>query len=264
MGRVPATKLNQLERALPEGLLVDAAWLEARGYSAQLRKKYVASGWLEKPAHTLYRRPRGTIGWEQVVISMQMLLGLPLVVGGRTALELRGLGHYLARETAEIHLYGPKPPPAWLKALPLEARFVVHNSARLFPVSDGAAPTIDEFTTLPWGRWDWKMALSTPERSVLELLDELPARESFHQVDKLFEGLSSLSPRRLQPLLEACRSVKVKRLFFFFADRHAHAWLKRLDKATIDLGSGNRELVKGGRLDPTYRITVPEDLDGVR
>jgi hypothetical protein len=57
--------------------------------------------------------------------------------------------------------------------------------------------------------------------------------------------------------------VKVKRLFFYFADRHHHAWLKRLDKSAIDLGTGKRMLVKGGKLDPTYQITVPEDPDGV-
>ncbi len=61
----------------------------------------------------------------------------------------------------------------------------------------------------------------------------------------------------------AFTNVKVKRLFFFFADRHQHAWLKRLDKKAIDLGSGNRVLVKSGRLDKRYRITVPGDLDGV-
>jgi len=55
----------------------------------------------------------------------------------------------------------------------------------------------------------------------------------------------------------------VRRLFFFFADRHQHSWLKHLDKDAIDLGSGNRVLVKGGRLDKRYRITVPGDLDGV-
>ena len=56
---------------------------------------------------------------------------------------------------------------------------------------------------------------------MLELLDELPERETFHQVDMLMEGLTNLSPRRLQKLLADCRSVKVKRLFFFFADRHS-------------------------------------------
>ncbi len=80
----------------------------------------------------------------------------------------------------------------------------------------------------------------------------------------LMEGLTNLSPRRLQGLLESCRSVKVKRLFFFFADRHPHAWLKRLDKHTVDLGKGKRLLVKGGKLNSTYHITVPEEMDAIR
>ena len=58
--------------------------------------------------------------------------------------------------------------------------------------------------------------------------------------------------------------MKVKRLFFYFADRHQHAWLKQLDKNVIDLGKGKRMLVKGGTLDRTYEITVPKDLNGVR
>jgi len=89
----------------------------------------------------------------------------------------------------------------------------------------------------------------------------LPKHESFHQADALMEGMTDLSPRRLQTLLEACASVKVKRLFLFFADRHRHAWLSRLDTSGIDLGSGKRVLVKGGKLDPRYKITVPADLE---
>jgi hypothetical protein len=29
----------------------------------------------------------------------------------------------------------------------------------------------------------------------------------------------------------------------------------------LDLGSGKRVLVPGGRLDPTYNITVPRDME---
>jgi hypothetical protein len=105
---------------------------------------------------------------------------------------------------------------------------------------------------------------SSKERALLELLDELPHRESFHQADMLMEGVTDLSPRRLQTLLEACASVKVKRLFFFFADRHRHVWRSRLDMERVDLGAGKRVLVKGGKLDPTYQITVPSDLVGER
>ncbi len=278
MAKRSTTKLNQLERGLPEGLLVDAAWLTRQGYSTALRSQYVASGWLEQPARGVYSRPRGFLRWQQAVISLQTLLGVTLAVGGRSALELQGFAHYLAHDIEAVHLHGPQPPPTWLAKLPLPVRFVYRNDHRLFvdppadlgvslsPVggSEGRTPSDPKhFVVHLWGQWDWPLVLSTPERAILELLDELPDRESFEQADKLMGGLANLSPRRLQALLTQCRSVKVKRLFFFFADRHAHAWLKHLDKDAIDLGTGKRLLVKGGKLDRTYQITVPEGLDAV-
>ena len=273
-------KLNYLERILPEGLLVDAAWLSKRGYSTSLRSQYVSAGWLQQPARQVYRRPRGPLGWQQVVISLQTLLRCRLTVGGRTALELEGYAHYLPQRTKEVHLYGPERPPMWLDNLRTGVRFLYHNSHRLFPTQEmpragrgvvstahrtrGAHPDSQStFLVQPWGQWDWPLTLSTPERALLELLDELPEQESFEQVDKLIEGLANLSPQRLQKLLVSCRSVKVKRLFLFFADRHQHAWAKRIRQENIDLGKGKRMLVKGGKLDPTYQITVPEDLVGV-
>jgi Transcriptional regulator, AbiEi antitoxin, Type IV TA system/Transcriptional regulator, AbiEi antitoxin N-terminal domain len=274
--------LNRLERDLPEGLVVDAAWLRKRGYSRQLLNHYTGNGWLEQPARGVYQRPRGKLGWQQVVISLQALLQWPLVVGGRTALELQGYAHYLPRELKEVHLYGPKPPPGWVEKLPLDVRFAYHNGSKLFrkdPITRGLSslnwnlkqdhgksndPIHGSWTIQPWGQWEWPLTLSTPERALFELLDELPSHESFHQVDMLMEGLSNLSPRRLQKLLVDCKNVKVKRLFFYFADRHPHAWLKRLDKDAIDLGEGKRMLVKNGKLNKVYLITVPEDMDGIQ
>src|SRR5271163_3694017 len=91
-------KLNQLEHSLPEGLLVDGAWLTRHGYSRSLQTQYVGAGWLEQPARGVYRRPRGALSWQQAVISLQTIIGTnPLVVGGRTALELQGFAHYLSR-----------------------------------------------------------------------------------------------------------------------------------------------------------------------
>lgn len=278
MGEHRYTKLNQLEHDLPEGLVVDAAWLSRNGYSTALRSKYVATGRLEQPVRRVYRRSRGSLGWEQVVISLQTLLSQPLVVGGRTALDLQGFAHYVSDSVREVHLYGDAPPPSWLAKLELGVAFHFHNAARLFPampvpvsapdlgafVLKTSAETDAHFTIQTWGQWDWPMILSTPERALLELLDELPARESFHQVDMLMEGLVNLRPGRMQRLLTECQSVKVKRLFFFFADRHPHAWRKRLDATAVDLGHGKRMLVRGGRLDKRYQITVPEDLNGVQ
>lgn len=274
-------KLNRLQRELPEGMLVDAAWLEAKGYSSSLRSQYVTAGWLDQPARRVYRRSRGPLQWEQVVTSLQTALNYPLTVGGRSALEAQGYAHYLGATVREVHLYGPERPPTWLSALPLDVTFRYHNSRRLFP-DDPSVParvratphgafaeeqpaslTPGGFMIAPGGMISWPLRFSSPERAVLELLDELPDHETFHQVDMLMEGMANLSPRRLQELLGSCRSVKVKRLFFFFADRHQHRWIGQIDKSVVDLGSGKRVLVKGGMLDPHYHITVPADLNGV-
>jgi len=256
------TKLNRLQRELPEGLLVDAAWMERHGYSSSLRSQYVSAGWLMSPAPRVYRRSRSSLTWLQVVASLQDLLECRLTVGGRTALEQQGYAHYLATSLQEVHLYGPKRPPTWLNSLPLELKFHWHNSLSLFPEEEHVTMKAGRSTLVdPTGlAMALSIRVSSKERAVLELLDELPDRESFSQVDALMEGVTDLSPRRLQGLLEGCRSVKVKRLFFFFADRHQHAWRGKLDLSRIDLGSGKRSLVKGGRLDKRYNITVPADL----
>lgn len=275
MGVQNRDKLNRLEHALPEGLLVDAAWMERNGYYRSLRSQYVAAGWLEQPARGVFRRPRGSVGWEQVVISLQTLLEFPVSVGGRTALELQGYAHYLSQSHNSIHLYSDKKLPTWVTRLNLESPFVVHNRRRFLPAMDcpqnihslsERSPAEDglllegALRVTRWGQWAWPFVMSAPERAILELLDELPENESFHSVDVTMEGLVNISPRRMQSLLEQTSSVKVKRLFFFFANRHQHSWLKRIDREKITLGKGKRMLVNGGKLDPEYQITVPADL----
>jgi len=274
-----AGKLNQLQSLLPEGLLASAAWLEKKGYSQPLRSQYVSSGWLDSPARGVYRRPGGELQWQHVVVSLQYLLEIPVTVGGRTALELHGFTHYVSDHgPTEIHLYSNRSLPGWVGKLTLSSHFVYHNAKKLFreePIARGLGHAnwnwADDLlesndaihgamTQIAWGQWNWPITLSTPERAILELLDELPKRETFHQVDMLMEGLRTLSPRRLQKLLEDCRSVKVKRLFLWFAERHDFRWLKQIQVDRIDLGKGKRQIVRGGRLDTKYLITVPEDM----
>lgn len=71
--------------------------------------------------------------------------------------------------------------------------------------------------------WCWPLKVSSPERAILEALDELPAHATFDNLDMIFQGLTNLRSRRLMTLLRACRSIKVKRLFFVFA-----VWLAML------------------------------------
>ena len=96
-----------------EGLLANTAWFQAHGFSRQLLNHYVNAGWLEQPARGVYKRPRGQLTWELVVISLQTLLQLPVVVGGRTALELQNQSHYLTFDLREVHLYGTAALPHW-------------------------------------------------------------------------------------------------------------------------------------------------------
>jgi hypothetical protein len=234
--------------------------MEAHGYSTSLRTQDVAAGWLEQPVRGTFKRPLGKLTWQGAVVSLQTLMQRGLVVGGLTALDLQGLTHYVPPSgPAVIHLYGTKPPPGWLAKLPLPETFRFHRVQSLFRTIDTDAGA-KAGTVRALNEGERALAVSTPERAFLELLDELPDHESFHNADMIAEGLRTLSPRRLNLLLQDCRSVKVKRLFFWFADRHTPPWLSQLDKKAVDLGSGKRMLVKRGRLDPTYLITVPEDL----
>ena len=88
MNKRSYSKLNQLQRLLPEGMVADAAWLERHGYSSALRSQYVSAGWLNCPVRRVYRRGYGPLAWEQVILSLQQLEEMPLTVGGRTALEM--------------------------------------------------------------------------------------------------------------------------------------------------------------------------------
>lgn len=279
-------KINWLQRHLPAGLVVDAAWLEGHGFSRGLRHKYVKHGWLDQLAYGAFRRPPAAMSapgatglqlqWQQVIISLQSLLHKPVFVGGRTALELQGFSHYLSADQREVHLYARGSLPGWVTKIQLDAPFVLHNAEKLFavrafPNQRLTVPNVDPetlrsaaLTSQTWGQWDWILILSAPERAILELLDEVPDRETFHQADMLMEGLVNLRPGVLHDILADCRNVKVKRLFLWFAHRHNHAWLKRLDKTGIDLGSGKRMIVRGGKLDKQFNITVPGDLHADR
>ena len=259
-------KLNRLIRSIPKAMVVDAAWLTDAGYSTSLRSQYVAAGWLERPARGVYKLPAGDLTWETVLASLQHLMHRSLHVGGRSALELHGYGHYLAPgPPTSVVVYSDEPLPSWLGKLPDMPRFETRTMAPLFPAvrsvstedAIGAGRTVaplDPATRYP-------LLASVPERAWLELLADVPHRITFEMADAIGDGLRTLRPALMQRLLEAVRRVKVRRLALWFADRHAQPWRERLDRDRIDLGTGNRVLVPDGRLDPTYLITYPRDLD---
>ena len=247
--------------SIPAGFLVDSPWLTKHGISRFLTQKYIKSGWLERVARGVFRRPAprstDTIDWRTCLLSMQHIMGYQVHVGGMSALSLHGHGHYLRLGgDVPIWVYGLGI-PSWLTKLRLSAQLTTRRPSLFSEATLGLSPEqqIYASSSLPW---DWPLTISTPERATLEAMDELPGHESFHNLDVVFESLTTLRPRMLAALLKTCKKIKVARLFFVFADRHDHAWRKRLAAGAFNLGSGDRALVKGGRIHPRYRIVVPE------
>ena len=270
MRRQKSEKLRDLLNELPHGYLLDTKTLSRYDIDYRLAHKYVKHGWLEQVARGLYRRPYGSGGhagnevtdWRTITLSM-IFMDYKVHLGGMTALSLEGYDHYLpVGGPSNIYLHGDDI-PTWLKRVPSNVS-ILTRSLKLFSEpemgvddmpSAFAGDTKSAFTPS-----DLAMRISHPERAILEALAEVPGTVTFHKLDVAFESLTQLRPARLQSLLSACTSVKVKRLFFVFADRHAHAWRKYLAAEDFDLGSGSRELVKGGKYHPAYHISVPGEF----
>ena len=64
----------------------------------------------------------------------------------------------------------------------------------------------------------------------------------------------------MQSLLEACSSVKVKRLFLLMAERAGLPVVAKRARNQIDLGKGARSIVPKGASVAKYEIVVPRAL----
>ncbi|MFZ1985998.1 MAG: type IV toxin-antitoxin system AbiEi family antitoxin domain-containing protein [Desulfatitalea sp.] len=254
MGLQNAIGINQLTRLLPEGVAAPSSWLAAHGYSRQLVRKYVLSGWLTPLGHGAYARSGPPVGWEGVLLGLQRLGKMPCHLGGLSALNRQGLAHFLPLGGEQrIQVMSARKPPAWVRAANL-AQVLVFDTRRLF--ADQARET--GVVSLATGIRDWTLPMAGVERAVMEMLNDVGDNDSFQHAAQVFEGLTVLRPRVVNDMLAACRSIKVKRLFLFLAAHFDYPWAKRLETADLNLGRGNRQVVKGGRLDKRFLITVPE------
>jgi len=253
-------KLKSLLDAVPVGALVDSKWMRRHQVADSLYHDYVQRGWLVRLAHGLFLRPSNAfdpdepLDWQVVAASMDKIMDVDFHVGGMTALALRGYAQYLPTGGRErVALYAENL-PGWLGKINTNA-ILESRSLKLFAHPDlGVEPR--NSSGLNFGG-EASFPMSTPERAVLEVIDELRNGAGFEHLDLVFQGITALSPRKLMRLLQDCQRVKVLRLFFVFADRHHHPWLKHLDKDVLDFGRGDRQLIKGGKIHPIYRITVP-------
>lgn len=243
--------MNLLANHVQETVLL-ASWLEENGVSRDLQKYYLKSGWLERYGFGVFKRPNENVQWLGALSSLQRQTDLKVHVGGLTSLSLQGLSHYARLGNETLYLYSPQyvKLPKWF--LDQEwSKQLKHVKTKFLP--SGLALFEYKLDSI-------KLQSSSPERAILECIYLTPSSFDLVECYQVFEGLSNLRPKLLQELLEECTSIKVKRLFLFMAEKANHQWLPFIDQTRIELGKGDRILVKSGVYISQHRISIPKEL----
>ena len=199
-----------------------------------------------------FKRPNDTLTWTGALHSLQTQVSLPVYVGAMTALAAEGSSHYvrMGRETVYLFSAPGVVLPGWFKNHHWGVA-VSHTQTKLLPSDVGIRDQ-------SFGGFALKA--SAPERAILECLHLAPAKADLMECYQVVEGLLSLRPKLMQKLLEACNSIKVRRLFLFMADKAKLPVMKHLDLNNIPLGTGNRAVVADGSYDAKYQMMLPKDL----
>ncbi|MFV0363028.1 MAG: type IV toxin-antitoxin system AbiEi family antitoxin [Suipraeoptans sp.] len=247
------SKLNKIMQEFPKGLVLSSSWLVSEGYSYELQQRYRKSGWLKSIGTGAMLKSNDSLLLSGAIAALQVQANIPIHIGGRSALELNGSTHYLQLSSPETTLFtsGKTKLPRWFLNNSWNAGYSV------FKVSLFQNDTVGLVNYQDMGI---EMKISSAGRAMLECLSLCPNDFSITEAYELMEGLSTLRPKQVQELLENCKSIKVKRLFLYFAERAGHSWFKYIDQAKIDLGSGNRSLTKKGVLVSKYKLVLPNEL----
>jgi len=216
-------------------------------------------------------RPGTRLNCEGTVAALQTIFGLGLNPGGLTALELQGFAHYLPLSRRRVvDLYGHDAVPKWLATRLPDVDFV-----RRLPLPGLGVEGLINFAYDAQQRVlcrplfgkraeAWPFSLSSPERAFLEVLRDVPETISFEHADQILQAMTTLSSGRMEKLLQRCTNVKVRRLFYWMAERHPYPNFRKIAPPetpdALGLGRGNRMVARGGRLEPEYMITVPEEM----
>jgi hypothetical protein len=249
---------NLLQKFFPKGMILTRKYLLGIGIQAYTLDNYLRSGKIKLLAKGIYTWSDAPAKAEGFLSSLPRLLSQQIWVGGETALEWQGLAHNVSfLEELHVCLYSESHIPHNIKLIAEQMEGLKVNwrsGSRLWDYS------LLKIAPTSMSRNGFTVKVSTPEMAALELLHQLPESISFELADHFLQSLTQVSPKKMGELLIACKSVKAKRLFFWFARRYKYPWNKYLSSADFDLGSGKRMIAKQGVLDNEFLITVPKDM----
>jgi hypothetical protein len=245
--------MPKIESVLNEGVIVNRAWLKEKGFSRSAIDYFLRSGKLKAISAGFYRKPGPQLKWQNIVYSFS-LMGYHMHVGHLSALKYHGFQHFLDfKMNEDVLIYSDKNIPNWPNTI-VKNGFIRQLSRNPFnELYDKGL--ID----VPFGNWDWPIKYSTPERAFIEYLATLSMSEEVKAALLMIEVAFNFRPALVQELLMNCKQIKAKRLFLWMAKKNNHKWYKYIDQKKINLGSGKRQIIKGGALDKEFLITVPKD-----
>lgn len=236
----------------PKGQVATSAWLKSIGISSQLTQRYLQSGWIETMGVGAYKKPKEAIYWPGGLATLQSQLLLNIHLGGPTAFSVRGGAHYVRFGKEQIFLFSPLKErlPKWFIDFSWENP-IRHIKTSILPRELGISIFKHE---------NLEIKVSSPERAILECLHVSPKEFDLLECYQILESQLTLRPDLMQQLLVSCHSVRVKRLFLYMAKKANLPVIRYIDCKKIDLGSGDRSIVKNGIYDATYKISIPKEL----
>ncbi len=246
-------KINRLVSEWIKGTVGLSGYLAENGFSKDLLRKYVQSGWLESLGYGAYKLSGDNVEWQGAVYALQKQKNSSIHPGGKTALALKGYSHFLPQKTQVIDLFkNPKDHlPRWFKSRQWMSNLRIISTG-MINYTDTNLFTEVKFENIP-------LKVSVPELAILEMLYLVPEYYTFEEANLIMESLTTLRTDLVQKLLAGCNSIRVKRLFLFLAEKNGHDWFKELNVKNLHLGVGKRLVVKNGILNNKYNITVPKE-----
>jgi hypothetical protein len=250
MKRYETIFLKELDK-IPHNTVILSSFLNEIGIPHKIQFKYKKKEWLQsigQGAFLKFDDKKAT--FEGAINTLQTQAKLKAHIGGLSALELNGRGHYVRVVQIWQIFAGP--------GITLPKWFTNYNF--------GDKDKLTFYTTsfLPYNKNDFKdfdcktytIKISNLERAILEAIYLSPKDVDLDELSEIFDLLSGLRPSYLQQLLETCNSIKVKRLFLYLAEKAGHDWFKYINTEKIDLGNGIREITQGGIYDNKYKIVI--------
>lgn len=249
MTTTTSKKLKQLLTLFDTRKILFSQELQRQGFSSDLLQWYRKAGWIESFARGAYKKTNIDISLEDLISAFQNQLDINIHFGGKYCLsKYYGINHFISYSEQKANLFlneSKHKIPSWFAEM-------YKNQVKLI-----RSDFVDSNIGLSKGKNE--IIIASPELAFIELLYLVPEETSVTESKEILELLPNLRPKTLQALLEDCKSIKVKRLFFYLSEKVNHSWFKYLKIDNIDLGKGVREIEKHGKFIEKYQIVVKEE-----